>query len=223
MTHTVTKQLQHVLLISFIAGYIDAYGLISYATYLSFMSGNTTLTGVSLGSGHLTAALPTLLAILCFVVGVMVGTLFILKGSSLARRLLYLAIASLLALTMAATAVGWTDKLIHIFLISSAMGMMNTPLNAIGSQPVSLTFVTGTLHKMARHFVMAVLRSPVKDAEGKWDTHWRRVALFSRIWFTFLFGTGVAGMLVSSLGVSALLPPLALVILLIFLNPPDEN
>ena len=31
--------------LAMIAGYIDAYGLIRYQTYLSFMSGNTTQTG----------------------------------------------------------------------------------------------------------------------------------------------------------------------------------
>ena len=45
--------------LALIAGYVDAYGLIRYQTYLSFMSGNTTQTGSQIGQGHLAAAVPS--------------------------------------------------------------------------------------------------------------------------------------------------------------------
>jgi len=49
--------------LAMIAGYVDAYGYITFKTYLSFMSGNTTQTGSQIGQGDLAAAIPSLLAI----------------------------------------------------------------------------------------------------------------------------------------------------------------
>ena len=60
--------------LAMIAGYVDAYGFISYRTYVSFMSGNTTQTGFLIGQGNLAVAVPALLAIVSFLVGVFTGT-----------------------------------------------------------------------------------------------------------------------------------------------------
>jgi uncharacterized membrane protein YoaK (UPF0700 family) len=60
--------------LALIAGYVDAYGLIAFATYVSFMSGNTTQTGSMVGQGNLVAALPSAVAIVFFVAGSFAGT-----------------------------------------------------------------------------------------------------------------------------------------------------
>jgi len=39
------------ILLTFIAGYIDAVGLIKWKTYVSFMSGNTTQLGTAIATG----------------------------------------------------------------------------------------------------------------------------------------------------------------------------
>jgi uncharacterized membrane protein YoaK (UPF0700 family) len=52
-----------------LAGFVDAYGIITYNTYLSFMSGNTTQTGYRIGQGDFAAAVPSALAIVSFVSG----------------------------------------------------------------------------------------------------------------------------------------------------------
>src|SRR5262245_12473525 len=39
--------------LALLAGYVDAYVFISYKSYASFMSGNTTQTGLQLGQGQL--------------------------------------------------------------------------------------------------------------------------------------------------------------------------
>jgi len=44
--------------LSIIADYLDGYGLLVFGTYVSFMSGNTTSTGLKIGQGHFDAALP---------------------------------------------------------------------------------------------------------------------------------------------------------------------
>jgi uncharacterized membrane protein YoaK (UPF0700 family) len=79
------------------AGFVDAYGLISYQTYLSFMSGNTTQTGSQIGQAQLTAALPSLTAIVFFVLGVFRGSLLVHSGLPNVRRTLFGVVAGLIA------------------------------------------------------------------------------------------------------------------------------
>jgi uncharacterized membrane protein YoaK (UPF0700 family) len=61
--------------LSLIAGYLDGYGLLVLGTYVSFMSGNTTFTGLKIGQGHFHAALPSAIAIASFVSGSFLGAL----------------------------------------------------------------------------------------------------------------------------------------------------
>jgi hypothetical protein len=58
--------------LAMIAGFMDAYGI---RTYLSFMSGNTTQTGYQTGQGNFGAAVPSALAIVFFVSGSFAGAL----------------------------------------------------------------------------------------------------------------------------------------------------
>jgi len=60
--------------LALIAGYVDAYALLAYGVYVSFMSGNTTQSGSAIGQGRLLVALPSAVAILFFVVGAFAGT-----------------------------------------------------------------------------------------------------------------------------------------------------
>jgi hypothetical protein len=48
--------------LALIAGYVDGYGLCALATCVSFMSGNTTQSGVMTGQRNFLAALPSVLA-----------------------------------------------------------------------------------------------------------------------------------------------------------------
>ena len=60
-----------------VAGYLDGYGLLFLKTYVSFMSGNTTSTGVMMGSGKFGAASNAAVAIICFLAGSFLGSLLI--------------------------------------------------------------------------------------------------------------------------------------------------
>ena len=50
-----------------VAGIVEAYGVITYHMYLSYMSGNTTQTGYRIGQGDFAPAAPVALAIMFFV------------------------------------------------------------------------------------------------------------------------------------------------------------
>src|SRR6267378_1012359 len=63
------RQRRLAMCLALIAGYVDAYGLSAFGTYVSFMSGNTTQVGSMTGHGRLVEALAPALAILFFVWG----------------------------------------------------------------------------------------------------------------------------------------------------------
>ena len=75
--------------LAMIAGFVDAYGLITYGVYVSFMSGNTTQTGYQAAEGAFGPASLSALAILFFVVGSFAGTLLVEFAGRHARRVVY--------------------------------------------------------------------------------------------------------------------------------------
>jgi uncharacterized membrane protein YoaK (UPF0700 family) len=200
--------------LALIAGYIDSYSLLYYNVYASFMSGNTTQTGLHAGRGELAAAVYNLLPIPLFVIGIFVGTFLRHTGMPHAFRLFYALVAVLVAAAMAADwlgpAIGWFS----IVNLSLAMGVMNTALTRVGGQSVSLGYVTGDLNHLADHLALAVKRVPVPQPQGSWDTHARRAAQLMGVWSAFLIGAVLAGAATSHFAALTLLPP-ALILLLL--------
>jgi uncharacterized membrane protein YoaK (UPF0700 family) len=193
--------------LAMIAGYVDAYGYFTFKTYVSFMSGNTTQTGYLTGQGDFAAAMPTLLAIVCFVIGAFTGTWLAHSGTPQARRLRFV-------VSIGLTPLGWSGSPVGIATLSVAMGIMNSALSHVGVLPVNVTFVTGTLSKMGTHLALAVTRAPLPDAQGSWDTHGRRAFLLLGVWAGFLTGALLGGAATSRFGVWVLLLPLLILLAL---------
>src|ERR1700760_4841747 len=82
--------------LAMIAGFVDAYGMITYGVYVSFMSGNTTQTGYQAAEGAFGPASLSALAILAFVVGSFAGALLVEFAGLHARRVLYCVVAAAL-------------------------------------------------------------------------------------------------------------------------------
>ena len=197
-----------------IAGYVDAYGFLTFKTFVSFMSGNTTQSGYTLGQGGFAAAVPALLAILFFVTGVFAGTLLTSSRMRQSRGLLYGAISVFLALTIGVTHIASFTSDLGIVMLSFTMGMMNTAFSRVGKQTVNLTFVTGTLSQIGRHLALAFRRAPLPDSQGQRDTHLRRAALLTVIWVGFLAGAILGGIATPRFGVWILLIPLLIMLTL---------
>jgi uncharacterized membrane protein YoaK (UPF0700 family) len=202
--------------LALIAGYVDAYALIAYGVYVSFMSGNTTQTGSLIGEGRLPVALPSAVAILFFVVGSFAGTWLTESSFRNSRQLRFSIIAAVLAMIIVGSQLGnlALPAEIIIALLGLAMGLLNSTQSHIGPEPVSLTFVTGTLSKVGNHLAMAVRRAPLPDAQGPWDTHLRRAGLMASVWGGFLTGAIVSGAASLYFGVWVLLPPFLLMLAL---------
>jgi len=197
--------------LAMISGFLDAYGMITYRTYLSFMSGNTTQTGYEIGQGKFGAAVYSALAIVFFGGGSFAGALLEYSSVRGIRRLVFAAVAALLILIVCFAQLGFLSDWVNIAMISFAMGAMNTALSRVGSQSVSLTFVTGTLSRLGMQLALAVRRAPLQDSQGTWDTHLHRTLLLAGIWAGFLAGALLSGAATPRFGVLALsFPMLAL-------------
>lgn len=123
--------------LSGLAGFVDAVGFLSAGGYfVSFMSGNTTRLGVSLGSGSSTAALPALL-IIGFVAGVTGGALLAFRAGRY-RKPAVLALVSVFLLA-GATARAAGAEWVMILALVVAMGAINNTFQRSGEVSVGLT------------------------------------------------------------------------------------
>ncbi len=204
-----------------VSGYVDAYALLNFGVYASFMTGNTTSGGVHAGQGNLSAAFHSLLPIPCFLLGILAGTLLVHTDRSCALRRISVLVALLLALSVAIAYLAWPGWL-GIIMLSSAMGLLNTSVTQIGGQPVSLGFMTGDLNNLAQHVAKGILRSPVPQAQSERDTHWRRAALLGSLWAFFLAGAILGAALASRVAIWTLLLPAGALLLLALLEPAAE-
>jgi uncharacterized membrane protein YoaK (UPF0700 family) len=202
------------ILLALIAGYVDGYGLFVLGTYVSFMSGNTTFAGLMSGQGNFHAALPSAIAVLSFVTGSFLGNLLSQSGLRYSHRLIFGAIAGLLATVAVVERHGEWNAAVEVALLSLAMGMINLALSKVGAESVSLTFVTGTLNRMAGHLAAAAGRKPLPEKDGPGDSHLARARIDASVWLGFLAGAGLAGMASSQFRVWALLPPFFVIVAL---------
>jgi uncharacterized membrane protein YoaK (UPF0700 family) len=200
--------------LAMIAGYLDGYGLLFLGTYVSFMSGNTTFTGLKSGQGNFHAALPSAIAIVFFVTGSFMGNLFSEFKLRYSHRLIFGVIAGLLATVAGLERHGRWNAPAEIAMLSLAMGMMNPALSKVGAESVSLTFVTGTLNRIGGHLAAAAGRKPLSDGQGPGDSHLARARIDASVWSGFLVGAGLSGVVGSHFRMWALLPPSAVMIAL---------
>jgi len=202
------------LSLALVAGYLDGYGLRVLGTYVSFMSGNTTLAGLKGGQGNFRAALAPAIAIMLFVTGSFLGNLFTQSRLRYSSRLIFGVIAGLLATVAGLERHNLWNAHSEIALLSLAMGMMNPALSKVGAESVSLTFVTGTLNRIGGHLAAAAWRKPLSERRGPTDSHLARARIDASVWLGFLGGAALSGMAASHSRMWALLPPCIVLIAL---------
>jgi uncharacterized membrane protein YoaK (UPF0700 family) len=208
--------------LAMIAGYVDVYGYISYKTYVSFMGGNTTQTGLLVGQGKFAAAVPALLAIMFFITGVFTGTFLTYSGKRRPQDLTFGLVAAMLTAIIVITEFFSLAGGVGIALLGFAMGFMNTALSRIGAQSINLVFITGTLNTMAQHLAEAVKRAPLPEAQGSWDTHRRRAFLLMGLWISFLAGSLLGAIATLRFGVYVLLLPIGILAVFSFVKSPIQ-
>jgi uncharacterized membrane protein YoaK (UPF0700 family) len=207
--------------LALISGYVDSYALVKFGVYASFMTGNTTSGGVHAGEFNWAAARHSLLPIPMFLLGILAGTLLTQGDRRHALPRLSVLVAGMLAVGVAAAYFAWPGWL-SIVILSFAMGVMNTSILQVGGQTVGIGYMTGDLNNLAQHIALGMKSAPVAQAQGSWDTHWRRASLLAGLWIAFLSGAVLGAALGSRLAVWTLLLP-ALTLLVLALTERDRG
>ena len=174
-----------------VAGYVDAIGfLITGGFFVSFMSGNTTRLAVGIEAGSPSAAVAAALVAL-FVLGVMAGALVGRAAGSWRRPAVLMLVTSLLTTAAVVHAFG-AGRLVIVPMVF-AMGAENTVFAEDGEVRIGLTYMTGTLVKLGKRLVTAMLGG---DRFG-----WLSYLL---LWLGLLSGAAVGAVVYRRLGADAL-------------------
>ena len=173
--------------VSATAGFIDAIGFVLLGGYfVSFMSGNSTRSGVELVSGHVGTWLLALLLVASFTAGVVLASLL---GHRLPSARLRVVLLFSVILTAIAAAVAPLDvPPLSGAVLAAAMGALNTVFTQDGEVRIPLTYMTGTLVKLGQGIALALTGSD----RGTWP---RYLALWAAITVGAILGAATFALL----------------------------
>ena len=180
----ITMQERLAILLAFVAGFVDAMGIIKWKTYVSFMSGNTTQLGTAIYADRPGVISISVKVIGCFLLGIYAGTCLSLRKRLSIQTLPFMMVAGLLILYTIASYYFNIATILSIAIIGFSIGMMNTIVTAIGNQKVNTDFVTGTLNSLARN--TAMLSMAIDKTERK--AYKANVIHLLLVWMGFLSG-----------------------------------
>jgi uncharacterized membrane protein YoaK (UPF0700 family) len=195
-----------------VAGYTDGFGLRQFNTFISFMSGNTTIAGVSVGEQKFHAALPEAVAIIFFSVGTFLGHWILVGKYRHSHRIVLVTSAAFMAAFVVLNFRVAFIAEVGIALLSASMGIMNPAVARIGAESVNVTFVTGALNKVGNHLALAVRGMAPPDARSSRDTHLRRAGLEGGLWLAFCIGAVLAGVVTKRAGGFELIPAVGILL-----------
>ncbi len=140
------------------AGFIDAVGFISADGYfVSFMSGNSTRLGVSLGTDPARAMMPAVL-IAGFLGGVTGGALLARWAGAMRKPAVLTLVAAMLLVAATGRLLGLPAVMLGGLVI--AMGALNNTFQRGGEVAVGLTYMTGALVKLGQGIANALSGQP---------------------------------------------------------------
>jgi uncharacterized membrane protein YoaK (UPF0700 family) len=201
-----------------VAGYTDGYGLRQFNTFVSFMSGNTTSMGVSVGEQKFHYALPEAVAILFFLVGTFLGHSIVVSKYRYSHQIVLLTSAAFMAAFVILNLRTALIAELGIALLSVSMGIMNPAVLRVGAESVNLTFVTAALNKLGNHLALAARGTPPLDAQGSWDTHLRRAGVEGGLWLAFCAGAVFAGVVTKRMAGFELIPAVGILLFFALLS-----
>jgi len=174
-----------------LAGFVDAIGFLRLGGFfVSFMSGNSTRLAVGIADGS-TAAVTAGALIGGFVIGAVIGSVL----SGLAGQWRKVAVLALVTLLLAAAAMagaaGWERWMIAALAL--AMGAENAVFQRDGQVSIGVTYMTGTLVKVAHGLADLLLGR----ARWRWVPH-------LLLWLGLMTGAVIGAALYRSIALDAL-------------------
>ncbi|SHE47798.1 Uncharacterized membrane protein YoaK, UPF0700 family [Chryseobacterium arachidis] len=196
------------IFLAFIAGYIDATGLIKWKTYVSFMSGNTTQLGTAFFSGKYGVIIISVTVIGSFLIGIFAGTCLSLWKKCSTKTIAFYIVSGILIFYTFINYRFQMGNIPSVAILGFAMGIMNTIVTTVGHQKVNTDFVTGTLNSLARNTAIFMMSN---DRDEKNQSKANAVHLLL-LWMGFLSGAVTAPFLLSILKNWILLLPAVLLL-----------
>ncbi|MCW3847213.1 YoaK family protein [Sphingomonas sp. LB-2] len=139
-----------------LAGFVDALAFTSLGGFFaSFMSGNSTRLGVSLGSATWGNALTAGALVLSFVSGVILSSVIVRAAPRHDKGAVMAAVTLLLVLAAVAATV--SPGPIVLLLLAAAMGTENGVFTRDGEVAFGLTYLTGSLVKLGQKLAGALM------------------------------------------------------------------
>lgn len=191
------------LLLTFAAGSMDVASYLGLGhVFTAMMTGNTVLLGMSLGQGHLLAALRSVLALLGFAAGVALAALLILRDrygdwSPAVTRALAIEAALLVVFSLTWHLAEPTpdDPVVYglIAMAGLAMGIQSGAVHRLRIPGVMTTYITGTLTSL-----MSDLTGRLRRIEGSASgasPRERRVGLMAAVFLLYALGALAGAML----------------------------
>jgi len=203
------------ILLAFIAGYIDAVGLIKWKTYVSFMSGNTTQLGTAIETGTVEVISSSLCVIGSFVSGIYLGTCLSQCQRQRKFSSKFFIVAGILITYSIVGSYYQIPNYSSLVIIGFSMGMMNTIVTSVGKQNVNTDFVTGTLNSLAKNSAMYTMSNSKEDR----TTYRSNTIRLLILWIGFILGAFIAPMLLDMLTKWTLLLPAFFLLASAFLFP----
>ncbi|MGO2746962.1 YoaK family protein [Microbacterium sp.] len=158
MTEATTRASSDVLLgvwMLGLAGFVDAIAFIVLkGNFVAFMSGNSTILGYAVATGHWSLAALSVTLIILFFIGCVVGASIARWAGSGGHRgvMVLIAVLALVAAIVANTA----SPQMGVMLIAVIGGLMSSALASNTDVKVGLTYVTGTVVKAAHQLVAGI-------------------------------------------------------------------
>lgn len=178
--------------LSALAGYVDATGFLQLrGTFISFMSGNSTLLAVGLARGDVVAISLLGSILVLFVVGLMLGTLVARRASVRFHIPIIPAVVSGLLL-VAAVEFRINAAMAAVATMTLAMGTANATFQRDGEVVVGVTYMTGTLVKLGQKLAAAL------SGGRKWE--W---APYLWLWASLIAGGWAGARMFGILGLAA--------------------
>jgi uncharacterized membrane protein YoaK (UPF0700 family) len=175
MKSTPTASRATVLLFTGVAGSVDAITYLTAHVFTANMTGNAVLLGIAAGQGKGAAAVSSLIALVAFVGGVVVGAMVVGEGEAASasadvRRAVWFE-TCILALFAAAGFAPLTSRVTVLLLIVSsgfAMGLQSAAVRRLKLPGIATTYITGTITSLLSGLVhhWRLTRSGPADTKG---------------------------------------------------------
>ena len=178
--------------LSALAGYVDAQGYLSVgALFVAFMSGNSTVLGISAAAGLGGRTELAFGLVAAFVAGVMLGTWV---GRPFGARRAPVILVLMAVLLAGSAWLGQRGEVVAAALvIALAMGSENTVFQRDGVSGIGLTYMTGTLVRLGQ-----------KLAEAVAGRSWSAAAPDFLLWLGMIGGAGLGAATYQRIGLEGL-------------------